>query len=275
MQEKPGQKFEKLVEIMARLRGPNGCPWDKQQDFNSLKPMLVEEVYEVLEAIENADFDGLSEELGDLLLHVVFPAQLAKEAGTFDITTVIDKISDKLVRRHPHVFGTDSATTPEEVIKNWEAIKAQEKAEKLKNRTPEQRSLLEGIPSKLPAIHEAHQISSRAARVGFDWPDVEGVFEKLQEEVRELKEVISSNGDEAKRDRLEDEIGDMFFVLVNIARYLKIDSESALKRANRKFKNRFRYMEGELARQGRSLEETSLKEMEALWQKAKSETIRT
>jgi len=275
MQEKPGPKFEKLVEIMATLRGPNGCPWDKQQDFNSLKPMLVEEVYEVLETIENTDFDGLSEELGDLLLHVVFPAQLAKEAGKFDINTIIDKISDKLVRRHPHVFGTDSATTPEEVIKNWEAIKAQEKAEKLKNRTPEQRSLLEGIPSKLPAIHEAHQISSRAARVGFDWPDVEGVFEKLQEEVRELKEVISSNGDDAKRDRLEDEIGDMFFVLVNIARYLKIDSESALKRANRKFKTRFRYMEGELARQGRSLEGTSLEEMEALWRKAKSENIQT
>src|SRR5262247_453201 len=146
-----GERFEKLVDIMATLRGPNGCPWDKQQDFNSLKPMLVEEVYEVLEAIDNKDFDGLSEELGDLLLHVIFHAHLAKEAGEFDISTVIEKISGKLVRRHPHVFGNESASTPEEVIKNWEAIKAQEKAEKLKNRTPEQRSLLEGIPSKLPA----------------------------------------------------------------------------------------------------------------------------
>ena len=270
-----GERFQKLVEIMATLRGPNGCPWDKQQDFNSLKPMLVEEVYEVLEAIENEDFEGLSEELGDLLLHVVFPAQLAKEAGKFDIDTVIEKISDKLVRRHPHVFGTDSASTPEEVIKNWEAIKAQEKSEKLKNRTPEQRSLLEGIPSKLPAIHEAHQISARAARVGFDWPDVEGIFDKLQEEVRELKEVISSNGKQAQRERLEDEIGDMLFVIVNIARYLKIDSESALKRANRKFKTRFRYMEAELAKQGKNLEQTPLEEMEALWQKAKRETIPT
>src|SRR2546423_13843214 len=171
-----GEKFERLVEIMATLRGPDGCPWDKQQDFNSLKPMLVEEVYEVLEAIENNDFDGLSEELGDVLLHVVFQAHLGKEAGQFDINTVIQKISDKLVRRHPHVFGTDSASTPEEVIKNWEVIKAQEKAEKLKNRTPEQRSLLEGIPSKLPALHEAHQISSRATRAGFDWPNVDGVF---------------------------------------------------------------------------------------------------
>jgi MazG family protein len=270
-----GTQLDRLVEIMATLRGPNGCPWDKQQDFNSLKPMLVEEVYEVLEAIENEDFDGLAEELGDLLLHVVFHAHLAREAGRFDINTVIEKISDKLVRRHPHVFGNESASTPEEVIKNWEAIKAQEKAEKLKNRTPEQRSLLEGIPNKLPALHEAHQISSRAARVGFDWPDIEGIFDKLQEEVRELRAVISSSADESRRERLEDEIGDMFFVMVNIARFLKIDSESALKRANRKFKTRFRYMEAEIAKQGKSLEQTSLKEMETLWQKAKSETIPT
>ena len=270
-----GERFGRLVEIMTTLRGPNGCPWDKQQDFTTLKPMLVEEVYEVLEAIDNQDYDGLAEELGDLLLHVIFHAQLGKEASQFDINTVIEKISDKLVRRHPHVFGNESASTPEEVIKNWEAIKAQEKAAKLKHRTHEQRSLLEGIPSKLPAIHEAHQISARAARVGFDWPDIEGIFDKLQEEMHELKEVISSGGDEGRRERLEDEIGDMLFVIVNIARYLKIDSESALKRANRKFKARFRYMEGELAKQGKSLEETPLEEMEALWQKAKSETIPT
>ena len=265
-----GANFEKLIEIMSTLRGPNGCPWDKQQDFNSLKPMLVEEVYEVLEAVENEDFEGMSEELGDLLLHVVFHAQLGRESGRFDIDTVIGKISEKLVRRHPHVFGDQTASTPEEVIKNWEAIKAQEKAEKLKNRTPEQRSLLEGIPSKLPAIHEAHQISSRAARVGFDWPDIDGIFEKLQEEVRELREVISTDGDEGKRDRLEDEIGDLLFVIVNIARYLKIDSESALKRANRKFKTRFQYMERQLAEQGKSLDQSSLEEMEALWQQAKT-----
>src|SRR5215475_5980915 len=213
-----GERFEKLVDIMTTLRGPNGCPWDRQQDFNSLKPMLVEEVYEVLEAVENNDFDGLSEELDDLLFHVVFHAQLGRETGQFDIDTVIGKISDKLVRRHPHVFGSETASTPEEVIKNWEAIKAQEKAEKLKHRTPEQRSLLEGIPSKLPAIHEAHQISARAARVGFDWPDVNGIFDKLQEEVHELKEVISTGGNETQRERLEDEIGDMLFVMVHIAR---------------------------------------------------------
>src|SRR5438067_6682261 len=195
-----GEKFEKLVALMATLRGPNGCPWDKQQDFNTLKPMLVEEVYEVLEAIENNDFDGLSEELGDLLLHVVFHARLGKEAGQFDIDTVIQKISDKLVRRHPHVFGDEAASTAEEVIKNWEAIKAQEKAQKPKSQTSDRRSLLDGIPSKLPAIHEAHQISSRAARVGFDWPDVEGIFEKLQEEVAELKAVISAGGVAVRRE---------------------------------------------------------------------------
>ncbi len=267
-----GKRFEKLVEIMTTLRGPDGCPWDKEQDFNTLKPMLVEEVYEVLEAIDIEDWDGVSEELGDLLLHIVFQAQLGKENGRFNIDTVIQKICDKLIRRHPHVFGNEEAGTSQQVIRNWEAIKAQEKAEKLNSRTPEQRSLLEGIPSKLPAIHEAHQISARAARVGFDWPDVEGVFEKLQEEVLELKEVIAGKEPGPKRDRLEDEIGDILFVIVNIARYLRIDSESALKRANRKFKSRFQFMENELARQGRTLDGTGLAEMEALWQQAKIET---
>ena len=266
-----GAKFEKLVEIMARLRGPNGCPWDKQQDRNTLKPMLVEETYEVLEAIDNNDPDGLAEELGDILLHVVFQAQLGKEDATFNIDTVLDGICDKLIRRHPHVFGDQTASSPEEVIRNWEAIKAQEKTKKLKDRTPEQRSLLEGIPSKLPAIHEAHQISSRAARVGFEWPDIEGVFDKLKEETRELREAMS--GEEASRQtRLEDEIGDILFVIVNLARFLKIDSESALKRANRKFKTRFQHMEASLAREGKTLDNVSLDEMQDLWQQAKVET---
>src|SRR5262249_48365513 len=160
-------------------------------------------------------------ELGDVLLHIVFHAQLAKEQQKFDVDTVIDKICDKLIRRHPHVFGSETAASPEEVIKNWEAIKAQEKAAKLQSRSPAERSLLEGIPSKLPAIHEAHQISSRAARVGFDWPDIEGVFDKLQEEVRELRDAISGPED-SRQARLEDEIGDLLFVIVNIARFLKI-----------------------------------------------------
>ena len=266
-----GTKFEKLVEIMATLRGPDGCPWDKQQDRNSLKPMLVEETYEVLEAIDNKDSEGLSEELGDLLLHIVFQAQLGKEDGSFNIDHVLDGICDKLIRRHPHVFGEETASSPEEVIKNWEAIKAQEKTKKLKDRTPEQRSLLEGIPSKLPAIHEAHQISSRAARVGFEWPDIEGVFDKLQEETTELREAMTGP-ESSRQSRLEDEIGDILFVIVNLARFLKIDSESALKRANRKFKTRFQYMETELAKAGKNLDQTSLEEMESLWQQAKSQT---
>jgi len=266
-----GAKFEKLVKIMATLRGPNGCPWDKEQDRNTLKPMLVEETYEVLEAIDNGDWDGLNEELGDLLLHIVFQAQLGKERGEFDIDRVVDAICEKLIRRHPHVFGNETASSPEEVIKNWEAIKADEKAKKLKGRTPEQRSLLEGIPSKLPAIHEAHQISSRAARVGFEWPDIEGVFEKLTEETNELREAMTGPEDQ-RQSRLEDEIGDILFVIVNLARFLKIDSESALKRANRKFKGRFQYMESELAKAGKKLDGTSLEEMESLWQQAKART---
>ena len=269
-----GAKFEKLVEIMSTLRGPRGCPWDKQQDHNSLKPMLVEETYEVLEAIDNSDSEGLSEELGDLLLHIVFHAQLGKEAGQFDIDSVIDGICQKLIRRHPHVFGDETASSPEEVLRNWDAIKAQEKAQKLAGRTPEQRSRLEGIPKKLPALHEAHQISSRAVRAGFDWPDIEGVFDKLEEETRELRDALTAPED-SRQSRLEDEIGDIFFVVVNLARFLKIDSESALKRANRKFRTRFQHMEAELALAGKSIDETSLQEMEKLWQQAKIETAET
>jgi MazG family protein len=266
-----GPKFEKLVEIMATLRGPDGCPWDKQQDPDSLKPMLVEETYEVLEAIDNKDPDGLREELGDLLLHVVFHAQIGKETGEFNIDSVIDGICEKLIRRHPHVFGSETASSPEEVVKNWEAIKAEEKAQKLKGRTPEQRSLLEGIPKQLPALHEAHQISSRAVRGGFDWPNIEGVFEKLAEETKELKDAMT--GPEATRQsRVEDELGDLLFVVVNLARFLKIDSESALKRSNRKFKTRFQHMEAQLASQGKSVDGTSLEELERLWQQAKVQT---
>jgi len=272
-----GAKFEKLVEIMATLRGPNGCPWDKEQTFNTLKPMMVEETYEVLEAIDNQDYEHLAEELGDVLLHIVFQAQMGKEESRFDIDTVIDGICTKLIRRHPHVFGGPEAAsggTAEDVLKNWEVIKAAEAAEKeskagkTTNLAPSRKSLLDGIPSKLPALHEAHQISSRVARVGFDWPDVDGVFEKLQEEVRELREAIS----EKQQTDIEDEVGDLLFVLVNIARVLKVDSESALKRANRKFKIRFQHMESELVSSGKNLDETSLNEMENLWKIAKKET---
>jgi len=266
-----GAKFEKLVEIMATLRGPNGCPWDKEQTFATLKPMMVEETYEVLEAIDNEDYEHLSEELGDVLLHIVFQAQMGKEASRFDIDSVLDGICTKLIRRHPHVFGEEKGGTAEEVLKNWEVIKAAEAAEKAA-KSPDQaqarKSLLDGIPSKLPALHEAHQISSRVARVGFDWPHIDGIFEKLQEEVQELREAISDK----QQSDIEDEVGDLLFVLVNIARVLKVDSESALKRANRKFKTRFQHMESELASAGKSLDETSLSEMEDRWKIAKKET---
>jgi len=266
-----GAKFEKLVEIMATLRGPNGCPWDKEQTFDTLKPMMVEETYEVLEAIDNQDYEHLSEELGDVLLHIVFQSQMGKEAARFDIDTVIDGICTKLIRRHPHVFAGESGGTADDVLKNWEVIKAAEAAEKAAktpNAAPVRKSLLDGIPTKLPALHEAHQISSRAARVGFDWPHIDGVFEKLQEEVAELREAMS----EKEQSDVEDEVGDMLFVLVNIARMLKVDSESALKRANRKFKTRFQHMESELAGAGKSLDETPLDVMEDLWKTAKKET---
>jgi MazG family protein len=256
---------------MATLRGPNGCPWDKEQTFDTLKPMMVEEIYEALEAIDNHDYEHLSEELGDVLLHIVFNAQMAKEESRFDIDTVIDGICTKLIRRHPHVFAGENGGTAEDVLKNWEVIKAKEAAEKAaksQNIAPTRKSLLDGIPGKLPALHEAHQISARAARVGFDWPNIDGVFEKLQEEIHELREAIS----EKQQADIEDEVGDLLFVLVNIARVLKVDSESALKRSNRKFKARFQHMESEIASSGRKLEETPLNEMENLWKTAKKET---
>ena len=261
-----GGKFEGLVQIMARLRGPEGCPWDREQDFKSLKPMLVEEVYEVLEAIDAEDYQGLAEELGDLLLHVVFHARLGEELGRFQIDDVIDGISEKLIRRHPHVFGDEEATSAREVVDNWEAIKLQEKASARAGDPP---ALLDGIPRKLPALHEAHKISSRVARAGFEWPEIDAVFDKLQEEIQELREEIARTDGPTRRDAIEIELGDTFFVLVNIARFLDLDSESALKSANRKFRSRFEYVEQALVRAGKARSEWSLEEMESLWQQAK------
>jgi MazG family protein len=261
-----GGKFEGLVQIMARLRGPEGCPWDREQDFRSLKPMLVEEVYEVLEAIDAEDYRGLAEELGDLLLHVVFHARMGEELGHFAIDDVIDGISEKLIRRHPHVFGDGEANSAREVVDNWEAIKKQEKTKGGDGKPP---ALLDGIPSQLPALHEAHKISSRVARVGFEWPEIDAVFEKLQEEIQELRDEISRKDSEIRLEAIESELGDTFFTLVNIARFLEMDSESALKSANRKFRSRFEYVEQALLRAGKPSSEWSLEEMESLWQQAK------
>jgi MazG family protein len=264
-----GAKFEKLVGIMATLRGPDGCPWDKEQDLDSLKPMLIEEVYEVIEAIDDRDYRGLSEELGDVLLHVVFSAQLGGEMDAFTIDDVIDGICDKLIRRHPHVFGDESADSSEQVVEKWEDIKAREKQDKVDGGSTGPGSILDGIPPKLPALHEAHKISSRVARVGFDWPDIENVFDKLQEEIQELREAIAVPKDERSREDIENEIGDIMFVVVNIARFLDLDTESSLKRANRKFRGRFKFIEKELAGRGKTLEESTLGEMEEIWQLAK------
>jgi MazG family protein len=292
-----GERFERAVSIMARLRGPGGCPWDREQTFDSIKPYTIEETYEVLEAIDNRDWDELPGELGDLLLQVLFYAQMAKDQGTFSIDHVLDRLSDKLVDRHPHVFGDVKAETSSEVLRNWEALKAEEKKKRLaagggksaKSEEPPE-SVLAGISPAMPALLEAHKLSSRAARVGFDWPNIHGLFEKLHEETEELQEqlkefpapgpqphgqgVAGAGRAQISEDlcqRLEDEVGDLFFVLVNIARYLSLDSESALKKTNRKFKRRFQWMEEHLRASGRSAQEASTEELESLWQRAKAQ----
>jgi len=288
-----GERFERAVSIMAKLRAPGGCPWDREQSFDSIKPYTLEETYEVLEAIDNRDWDELPGELGDLLLQVLFYSQMAGEENRFSIDDVLDRLSNKLVDRHPHVFGDVTAETSAEVLRNWEAIKAEEKKKRLEagggKAAPEQKpeSVLAGVSSGIPALLEAHKLSSRAAHVGFDWPEIAGLFDKLQEETTELKEElkhlpmsvrpavggVAGSGKpqipQEFRHRLEEELGDLFFVLVNIARYLSLDSESALKKANRKFKRRFQWMEAQLSMSGRTPQQATMDELESLWQQAK------
>jgi MazG family protein len=276
MFSKTGERFERAVSIMARLRGPGGCPWDRDQTFDSIKPYTVEETYEVLEAIDNRDWPELSGELGDLLLQILFYSQMANEQGTFSIDDVLDNLSDKLVRRHPHVFGDVKADTSSEVLRNWDAIKRQEKREGGSPTSPEPDSVLGGVSSAMPALLEAHKLSSKAAGVGFDWPNVEGLFDKLQEETEELRQEVRQVSDKQKlpeplRQRLEEEVGDLFFVLVNMARYLSLDSESALKKSNRKFKRRFQWMEESLRASGRMPQEATADELESLWTQAKEQ----
>jgi len=246
---------------MARLRSPEGCPWDREQSFDTIKPYLLEETYEVLEAVDARDWPALAEELGDLLLEVVFLAQIASEQELFRIEDSLDRISEKLLRRHPHVFGTATADTAGEVKRRWDEIKAQEKQQK--GRAEE--GLLASVPRALPALVEATQLTTRAAGVGFDWQNADQVLEKLNEELAELAEARAR----AAPEELENELGDLLFVLVNLARFLKLDPEQALRQTNRKFRERFGYLEQRLLAQGRSLAEASLDEMEALWQEAK------
>jgi len=257
----PGEGFTRLVEIMARLRSPEGCPWDREQNFDSIKPYLLEETYEVMDAIDARDWDGLADELGDLLLQVVFFSQMAQEAGHFDVTHAIEAINSKLIRRHPHVFADGDAKTSDEVLRKWDEIKATEKAASVKPK-----GLLAGVPRSLPALMEAKQIAGRAAGVGFDWKNVDEVLEKLREEMAELDEARQGTSQEA----LQDEIGDLLFVIVNIARFLKVDPEQALRGTNSKFRRRFGHVEEGLEAQGNSPREATIDEMERLWQEAKN-----
>ena len=260
------RRFAELVELIARLRAPGGCPWDREQTHHTLKPMLLEEAYEVVEAIDEGNDEEFIGELGDLLLQVVFHSQIATEESRFDIAAVLERISAKMIRRHPHVFGDDKAQSTSEVLRSWEAIKEAELVAKGK-KTDADGSMLDSVSTKLPAMMEAFQMTTKVSRVDFDWPDVASVLEKLDEEVGELKTAVAR----PERDDREvaDEAGDLLFVAVNVARLLGIDPESALKTSNRKFRRRFSYIEERLREQGRKPADSDHIEMDALWDEAK------
>jgi MazG family protein len=288
-----GERFERAVSIMARLRAPGGCPWDREQTFDTIKQYTLEETYEVLEAIENRDWYELTGELGDLLLQVLFYAEMAQEEGRFSVDDVLDRLADKLVTRHPHVFGEVKAETSAQVLRNWEAIKQQERKQRGLDQQREgekSKSILDSVSLAMPALLEGLKLSNKAAHVGFDWPNIECLFDKLQEEIEELRHevkripppgpvpigrgVAGSRGQvlsEELKARLEDETGDLLFVLVNIARYLNIDPESSLRKTNRKFRRRFRHVEEALRTAGKKPEDASLDEMEAHWQASKGD----
>ena len=270
-----GALFEGLVALQTRLRAPGGCPWDREQTHDSLRRYLLEETYEVLDALDSGAAENLVGELGDLLLQIVFHAELGREARRFDIGDVIGHVHAKMVRRHPHVFGNERASSPAQVLKNWEQIKAQEReaARREGNRSAagiSPASILDGVPRSLPALLEAHQLTRRAANVGFDWQNVEGLLDKLAEETSELRAAIKS-GDQAL---CEEELGDLLFVCVNLARFLGCDAEIVLKRANRKFTSRFQEMEGAAHKRGRELADHSSVELEELWSAAKVRVFR-
>ena len=257
-----GERFEELVEIMARLRSRDGCPWDREQTHQSLVKYLIEESYEVAEAVEAGDSDALAEELGDVLLQVVFHARMGQEAGRFHVGDVLGHIIDKMVRRHPHVFGDADADTADAVLRQWETTKRLEK--------PERESILEGIPRTLPALQRAHRLQDRAANAGFDWDRIEEVYDKAEEELHEFRQAHESGDAEHARE----EFGDFLFAIVNVARFLNLDPEECLRSANNKFTERFRYVEQNLEKNGVELAEASLGEMDALWDEAKGKGIR-
>ena len=256
-----GNAFEKLVEVIARLRSESGCPWDRQQTHESLKENLLEETYEVIDAIESGEADELRAELGDLMMQIVFHAQLAHERGEFDIKGSVENITEKLVRRHPHVFGEAKVASAEEVLHRWDEIKSEEPG--FEKRV----SILDGIPKTLPALARAMEISKRAARAGFEWPDLDAVIEKLKEEVCELDEEAHA-GD---RERIAQEIGDLLFTVVNLARWTGVDPEDALRTMTKRFAARFSEIEEAARASGRPLEEMTIQEMDAVWNRAKQE----
>jgi tetrapyrrole methylase family protein/MazG family protein len=253
------RSFDELVALMTTLRGPNGCPWDRKQTLESLKPFIVEEAYEVVDAIDRGERAALREELGDFLLQVVFVAEITREEGSFDIYDVVTAIHDKLVHRHPHVFGDVEAKDAEQVLVNWEKLKNEE-------RKAENKSVLAGVPQSLPALLKASRLTEKAARVGFDWRRAEDVFAKIDEEIGELHEAI----DEKDQKKIHDEIGDLLFSIANIARKLDVNAEEALQSANRKFMRRFESMESAVRSRGHNLDQLTLEQMDALWDEAKA-----
>jgi tetrapyrrole methylase family protein/MazG family protein len=252
-----GTSLESFAEIVAHLRAPDGCPWDKEQTHQTLRKHLLEEAYETLSAIDVGDTAGMREEFGDLLLQILLNAQIASEAGNFNFTEVVRHIYDKIVRRHPHVFGDVELDGVDGVLQNWEKLKEKERKGK-----KEDKGILDGVPSSLPALSQAQEYQDRAARVGFDWPEIEGVLDKIREEIEEIKQAQNL-------EQVTGELGDLFFVLVNLARWRKVDAESALREANLKFKRRFAYVEKSAKEQGRNLSDMTLEEMDAFWNEAK------
>lgn len=257
------RSFQRAVDIVATLRSPGGCPWDQEQTHASIRNNLIEETYEVIETIDNNDPEAMCEELGDLLLQVLMHARMEEEAGMFTVRDVIQGLNDKLVRRHPHVFGDHSASNAEEALGRWDSIKQEEKRGKGKN--PEELSVLAGIPPALPSLNMAYKLQKKAAKVGFDWDDAEQVLDKLLEEAQELREEMIAQ----HKEKQQEELGDLLFSAVNLARFLKVDPEEALSAANRKFRKRFEYMEQKLRLKGQKIDQTDLQEMENYWQEAK------
>ena len=251
--------FKKLTEIVDTLMGENGCPWDKVQTRESLKPYLVEEAYETLEALDNNNPEEIKEELGDLLYQVLLHAKISENKNEFNITDVVESISHKMVHRHPHVFKKENLETPEEVVTQWEEIKSKEKGK------ANRESVLDGIPPHLPGLLRAQKLQKKAAKQGFDWDIIDDVFNKLDEEIAEFKEAVLSG----KETDMTAELGDIIFVFVNIAKFKKIDAEEALRATNNKFIKRFQYIEAEVTKRGKTLKETSLEELEKYWQEAK------